>query len=86
MLVGLGPETVNCDGEIETPEMFSVAEPVFVIFTVWEELTVFVATKPNASEDGVTTPWAVPGVELPTVSVKATDPYVPSPAHARTRT
>jgi hypothetical protein len=34
MLVGLGPETANCEGEIETPVTLRVAEPVFVIFTV----------------------------------------------------
>ena len=46
----------------------------------------FVATEPNASEVGVTVPWAVPGVELPTVSVKVTDPFVPLLAHARMTT
>jgi hypothetical protein len=33
MLLGLGPDTANCDGEMETPLMFRVALPVFVIFT-----------------------------------------------------
>ena len=33
MLVEVGPDTANCDGEIETPLMFRVALPVFVIFT-----------------------------------------------------
>ena len=32
MLVEVGPDTANCAGEIETPLMFSVAVPVFVIF------------------------------------------------------
>jgi len=45
-----------------------------------------VATEPNASEVGVTVPWEVPGVELPMVSVKVTDPFVPLLAHARTIT
>jgi hypothetical protein len=34
MLVEPAPETANCDGEMETPVMFRVAPPVFVIFTV----------------------------------------------------
>ena len=33
MLVEVGPDTENCDGEIEMPLMFRVALPVFVIFT-----------------------------------------------------
>jgi len=32
-LVEVGPATANCDGEIETPLMFRVTLPVFVIFT-----------------------------------------------------
>jgi hypothetical protein len=86
MLVEVGPDTANCDGEIETPLMFRVTVPVFVIFTACEELLVFVATEPNASEVGVTVPWADPGVELPTVSVKEADPKVPLLAHARMST
>jgi hypothetical protein len=74
MLVEVGPDTTNCDGEIETPLMFRVALPVFVIFTACGELLVFVATEPNASEVGVTVAWADPGVELPTVSVRVADP------------
>jgi len=74
MLVEVGPDTANCDGEIETPLMFKVALPVFVIFTACGELLVFVATEPNASEVGVTVAWADPGVELPTVSVRVADP------------
>ena len=33
MLVEVEPDTANCDGEMETPLMFRVALPVFVIFT-----------------------------------------------------
>ena len=44
------------------------------------------ATEPNASEVGVTVAWADPGVELPTVSVRVADPYVPLLAHARMST
>ena len=56
MLAEPGPETANCDGEIETPVTFRVAEPVFVIFTVFAPLVAFVATEPNASDAGVTEP------------------------------
>jgi hypothetical protein len=63
--------------------MFRAAVPVFLIVTVWEELVVLVAMEPNPSEVGVTVPWAVPVVELATVSVKVTDPDVPLLAHAR---
>lgn len=86
MLVEAGPDTANCAGEIETPLMFRVALPVFVIFTACGELLVFVVTEPNASEVGVTVPCGVPGVELPMVSVKVTDPLVPLLAHARMST
>jgi hypothetical protein len=33
MLAEPGPETANCDGEMETPVIFRVAVPVLVIFT-----------------------------------------------------
>jgi hypothetical protein len=33
MLVEVGPDTANCAGEMETPLIFRVALPVFVIFT-----------------------------------------------------
>ena len=86
MLAEPGPETANCDGEIETPVMFRVAVPVFLIVTAWEELVVLRVTEPKASDVGVTVPWAVPDVELPTVSVKVTDADVPLLAHARIMT
>jgi len=86
MPVEPGPDTANCDGDIETPLMFRVAVPVFLIVTAWAELAVFMAMEPNASDVGVTAPWAVPGVELVTISVKVTDPDVPLRAHARTVT
>jgi hypothetical protein len=86
MLVELGPDTANCEGEIDTPVMFNVAVPVFLIATAWEELVVLMAMEPNPSDVGVTVPWAVPVGELATVSVKVTDPYVPLRVHARIMT
>jgi len=86
MLVEPGPDTVNCAGDIETPVMFRAAVPVFLTVTAWEELVLFMAMEPNASDVGVTAPWAVPGVELTTVSVKVTHPEIPLLAHARTVT
>jgi hypothetical protein len=86
MLVEGEPDTVNCDGEIDTPVIFRVAVPVFLIVTAWEELVVLMATEPNPSDVGVTVPWADPVGELATVSVKVTDPYVPLRVHARIMT
>lgn len=44
---------------------------------------VLTVTEPNASDVGVTVPWAVPVGEPATVSVKVTDPDVPLLAHTR---
>ena len=86
MLVEGEPDTANCAGEIDTPVMFRVAVPVFLIVTAWEELVVLMAMEPNASDVGVTVPWAVPVEELATVSVKVTDPDDPLRLQARTMT
>ena len=64
--------------------MFRVAVPVFLMVTVLAELVVVVATEPNASDVGVTVPWADPDEVVRTVSCKVTDAYDPLLTHART--
>jgi hypothetical protein len=86
MLAAPGPETANCDGEIETPVMFRVAVPVLVTVTPWEELVVLIVTDPKANDVGLTVPWAGPVEEPATVSLKVDDADVPLLAHARTST